>query len=91
MIVDVCTDTNGGGLWRFDDVKNRYFRLQDDDSVSGLIEGRFIPDPDALWQSRCDVNNVARNSEIGQKLKPQPATYALWKHWNEVKNADANA
>lgn len=91
MISDVCIDVHGNGLWRYDDVLQRYFRLQDDGSVSGLIFGRFLPDPEKLWQSRLDAADVARVSRIGQELKPAPATFALWKHWQGVKNADADA
>lgn len=91
MISDVCIDKNGGGVWRYDDVARRYFRLQEDNTVSGLIEGRFIPDPEILWRNRCDLNDVAPNSDSGKRLKPQPATFALWEHWKGVSDAHVDA
>lgn len=87
MLQEVCIDKNGGGVWLFDDSQKRYFRRQPDKTVSGIIEGRFLPDPEILWRSRCDQLDVAPNSDIGANLRPQPATFALWKHWQGVTNA----
>lgn len=84
----VCTDTNGGGVWRFDKEHQRYFRVQmENDTISAIIDGKFLPDPNALWQNRVDQIDVARFSDIGQKMKPQPATWALWEHWKKVQDA----
>lgn len=91
MITDVIRDIHGGGMWRFDDAANKYIRLQEDGTVSGLIEGRFLPDPAILWQARLDRADVARSSDAGQAMKPAPATFALWDHWQGVKNAECNA
>ena len=91
MLTQVCIDTNGGGVWRYDDTDRRYFRTDEDGIVSGIIFGQFLPDPNALWERRLQLYEVSIEHEMADKLKPQPATFALWKHWNEVKSADLHA
>ncbi|CAM5999253.1 unnamed protein product, partial [Sphagnum balticum] len=33
-VSEVCTDTNGGGVWRYDDVAKRYIRTETDGTIS---------------------------------------------------------
>lgn len=80
-------DENGNGVWRYDGAARRYIRFQDDGTHSAKIDGQFLPDPEELWQKRCDTLDVSRASDIGMKLKPQAATFALWNHWQKVQNA----
>lgn len=88
MLTDVCQDATCNGLWRFDAGKQTYARVHPDGSVTGVIAGKFLPDPEILWRNRCDQLDVAQNSDIGSKLNPTEATFKLWKHWQEVQNAN---
>jgi hypothetical protein len=78
---EVCVDSAGGGTWRFEPDTKQYVRSLHDGTVTATIAGQFLPDPDALWGNRLKLYGVPAGSEMGERLKPQPATYALWQHW----------
>jgi hypothetical protein len=83
----ICVDQSGGGTWFFDKAFSRYLRRDDDETLNALIDGKWLPDPEYLWGECLKLFGVPRESEMGQKLKPQPATYALWEHWQEAQRA----
>jgi hypothetical protein len=81
----ICVDQSGGGTWFFEKASLRYFRRNDDDGPNAVIDGKWLPDPEYLWGARLKLFGVPRDSEMGQKLKPQATTYALWDHWQEAQ------
>jgi hypothetical protein len=80
-MTEVCIDASGGGTWRFVPETQTYVRSLADGTITATIAGKFLPDPAFLWERRLELYGVPANSEVGKKLKPQPATYALWQHW----------
>lgn len=92
MIEDVCIDEFGeNGTWKYDPSKHRYFRTQPDGTFSAIIDGKFLPDPEFLWNKKASLLKVSLDSDVGRKLKPTPAVFALWKHWQEKQNARLNS
>lgn len=84
--MDVCKD--GNSTWAYDAESLSYSRTSPDGVTIGRLKGEYLPNPDALWKGRCDARGVATTSIDGMKLRPQDATYALWNHWQGVKNAN---
>jgi hypothetical protein len=83
----ICVDQSGGGTWFFDKAFSRYLRRNDDAAPNAVIDGKWLPDPEYLWGARLKLFGVPRESGMGQRLKPQAATYALWEHWQEAQRA----
>lgn len=82
----VCDDA-GASEWHYDQTTDRYYRFYPNGDF-GMISGRYLPDPEALWAER--VGRVAlQGARIDiDALKPSPATCALWKHRDERQNSN---
>lgn len=92
--VFVCDDA-GGSKWYFQDGK--YIREGKGGGFKiAQIRGKSLPDPVELWAMRCDKYGLPHDRievHVGNaivRLKPTNATFALYKHWQEVKDAHAN-
>ena len=90
----VCKDTEADGspsVWFYAD--GMYKRLDEKGNAQGLIAGNQIPNPEKLWQTRCEAAgriypcDSVQNPQTGNvtRLKPADATFALWNHWQGVK------
>lgn len=79
----VCEDVNSDSEWKFDSDNHRYVRFDANGKLMSHIRGESLPNPDILWQKRVKI--YGRQSR--DAVKPQAATYALWQHWQGVKNA----
>lgn len=67
-----------GGDWYFDGDKT-YFCLDGDKQV-GKIYIEYIPDFYEIWESKCKMANVGKDSEEGKMYKPSQVIKALWEH-----------
>ncbi len=100
MSIFVCNDLDGVSPWVYDPETKRYMRLTPDgkpDKVgktTARLNGNDIPDPNKLWELRqkqleiAKANGVKITGEEIKASKPSVATFALWNHWQGVKNAD---
>jgi hypothetical protein len=85
MLHLVCED-NGDTSWCYDDRAKQYVRFDTAHNAVARIDGKYLPDPDELWQRRLDNFDIPRSDPIAHKpfIKPSPATFALWAHWQGV-------
>lgn len=91
----VCKDTEANGqpsMWFYD--AGKYSRRDEAGDIKAIINGKEIPDPSALWDSRCQAAGATSgsvqvlNQKTGQtvRLKPTEATFALFNHWQGVQS-----
>lgn len=74
----VCQD-EGNSYWHYHAEKDCYYRLYKGGDYS-LIYGKYLPDPEKLWNNRIDrIRSTQGRTDI-DAVKPSPATYALWEH-----------
>lgn len=98
-MIPVCKDIEANGeasFWFFSE--GVYVRLQRGQERA-RITGKNLPDPMLLWKQRCEangaqwpcnaiVNPASRGQEI--RLKPTPAAFALFDHWQGAQHASLN-
>lgn len=80
----VCDDRDS--KWYYNPEKQSYHRVYDCGDTA-FIFGKYLPDPDLLHHQR--MANAERNGgRVNvEKMKPTPATYALFSHYKSVCNA----
>ena len=85
FVIDDDHDTK----WRFLD--GAYYRVRGTgiakDVKAGRIRGEYLPDPVNLWAHKCAKAGVKMGTQEADKYKPTAAVFALWEHWQGVKNA----
>ena len=79
----VADDKNG--KWYFDG--DRTYLFMQGDKVSGRMFIEFVPDPLALWKSKCIAANVDMGSPEAERYKSNDVVYKLWEHKQGVTNA----
>jgi hypothetical protein len=95
VLEKVCMDLDGESAWYYEPTSQIYSRITPTGSVDTAadgkllahLHGRDIPNPDILWLRRCEAAGTTTSSMDGLKFKPSPTTYALFTHWEGVKDA----
>lgn len=74
-----------GGDWHFVG-DNMYHCINRNGAIVGKIDGQFLPDPIALWQSKCMQKNISIANAGAELLRPNDVVFKLWEHYNAKSN-----
>ncbi len=74
-----------GGDWFFIGNKT-YVCLNNNKNVIAKIYSCYLPNPIKIWDLKCSIFEVLRNSKEGQSLKPSETIFKLWEHNNANVN-----
>lgn len=77
----ICEDHNNT-KWFFCEEELAYYKKHGVKVVNTVL-GHFLPNPDLLWSQR--IGKLGKGKDH-RTVKPQPATYKLWEHWNGIKH-----
>jgi hypothetical protein len=77
----VCDDNDYSGArqsWYFDSNKKMFYRFNKSGAYELSFEAEHFPNPELLWEERCNLKGVTMNSPDGLLCKPTAATFAMW-------------
>jgi len=76
----VCQDDDGLTNWSYNPDDTCYYRVDNSGNTISHLKGEYLPDPNQVWQARCNLANVSQSSLDGQKLRPTNTLFSLWTH-----------
>lgn len=80
-----------GGDWHYiTEPKPVYLCIDKDGKQIGKIYPEYLPDPVKIWEQKCALYEVMRDSDAGKKMRPNQVVWKLFEHSQEVLNADNN-
>ena len=85
----VCNSVGAGTQWFYDSDHEKFIQKDANGAVISKISGKYLPEPSVLWNNRCTLAGVTTNSDVGQRLRPAEATFALAAYWKAIKDSQA--
>ena len=86
--MEVCKD--GETVWHYEEKTQSYHAKHPRLGAQGNVMGKFLTDPNAVWQSRCTARGITPNTLGAENFRPHSVTYALWNHWQGVTSGNSN-
>ncbi len=69
-----------GLAWFYSALERRYYSRRSGE-VHSRIRGVNLPNPEALFQARCEANGVEMGSAAGEVYRPTSDVWNLWRDW----------